>query len=242
MAVSANADLYAAPRQNMFFKGVIPALDGQCVSLVKWFMQDMSDVPNPQAPRGDAKNVGNTLVNQGHAVEVPFSQRKRGDLICYEYGTYGHISVQLSNGRVFEENVNWPGVASKIVDGQRVYASRIGNEGEAWRVGKNPHIYRLKTYKEDSTVKPTKKETWKTRRNYVLTEDTYILEIPSGKKGGEILHKKGEVLDIGEYTEWPNGKKFYRTKKQIADKDQRGYGKSVTIRAEVAPLKSVTFE
>lgn len=150
--VALNADLYAAPRQNIYFKGVVPSLDGQCVSLVKWFMQEMSGVPNPQAARGDARYVGKTLVAQGHAVEVPYSQRKRGDIICYEQGVYGHISVQLSGGRVFEQNVNMGGVSSKIVSGDRVYASRIGSENESWRASRNPHIYRLKTYKEEGVM------------------------------------------------------------------------------------------
>lgn len=142
----ANADIYAAQRINIFFPGVIPELDGQCVSLVKWFMQEMSEVPNPQAARGDARYVGRTLVNQGHATEVPYSERRRGDIITYEYGVYGHIGVVLSGDRTFEENVNWAGVSSKIVDGLRVYASRIGSLSEAWR--HDQHIYRLKTYKE----------------------------------------------------------------------------------------------
>lgn len=146
MAVADNADLYANPRLNIFFPGVVPSLDGQCVSLVKWFMQEMSSVPNPQAARGDARYVGKTLVAQGHAVEVPYSQRRRGDIITYEYGTYGHIGVVLSGDRTFEQNVNWAGVASKIVDGARVYASRIGNLNESWR--HDQHIYRLNTYKE----------------------------------------------------------------------------------------------
>lgn len=150
--VAIDADAYAEARQNQFFTGVTPDLDGQCVSLVKWFLQEMSDVPNPQAARGDARYVGKTLVAQGHAVEVPYSERKCGDIVCYEYGTYGHISVQLSGGRVFEENVNWTGVSSKIVAGERVYASRIGNENESWR--HDQHVYRLKTYKEGNDMVP----------------------------------------------------------------------------------------
>lgn len=148
MAVAANADDYTNGRLNIFFPGVNPTLDGQCVSLVKWFMQEMSSVPNPQAARGNAKDVGRTLVAQGHAYEVPWAERRRGDIICMEYGTYGHIYVQLSGGRVFESNVNWTGVNSKIIDGDRVYASRIGHESEAWRANKNSHVYRLRTYSE----------------------------------------------------------------------------------------------
>lgn len=150
MAVANNADDYTKGRLNIFFPGVVPSLDGQCVSLVKWFMAEMSKVPSPQAARGDARYVGKTLVAQGHATEVPYSQRRRGDIICYEYGTYGHIAVQLSGGRVFEQNVNIGGVSRRLIrdgnDSWYVYASRIGSENESFR--QNPHVYRLKTYSE----------------------------------------------------------------------------------------------
>lgn len=151
--VAANADVYASTRVNFFFPGVVPSLDGQCVSLVKWFLQEMTGVPNPQAARGDAKQVGKTLVAQGHAIEVPFGTRRRGDIICIETGTYGHIWVVLSDQRVFEQNVNWPGVSSKIVDNARVYASRIGNDSEAWR--HDMHVYRIKSYNEQGDTMAT---------------------------------------------------------------------------------------
>lgn len=151
--VAANADDYTSGRIGIFFpaSGQTPAdgdLTGQCVTLVKWFMAEMATVPNPFAARGDAKTVGKTLVSQGLADEVPYDQRRRGDIVCLEYGLYGHIYIQLSGGRVFEENVNWAGVASRMVAGDLVYASRIGSETEAWRAGKNPHVYRLKSYNE----------------------------------------------------------------------------------------------
>jgi hypothetical protein len=154
MAVASNADEYVVGRINIFF----PAnnntpndgnLTGQCVTLLKWFFAEMCDnFPSPFAARGDARYVGQTLVAQGLAVEVPYSERRRGDVICYEFGQYGHIASQLSGGRVFEENVNWSGVARRLVDGAYVYASRIGNENESWRADKNPHVYRLKGYNE----------------------------------------------------------------------------------------------
>lgn len=146
MAVAANADDWASPRVGWFFPGVIPALDGQCVSLTKYFLQDMTEVPNPQAGRGDARLVGKTLVAQGHAIEVPYNQRRRGDIICYEYGMFGHIGVQLSGGRIFEQNINMPGAARKLVDGAWVYSARIGSETESWR--NSAHVYRIKTYTE----------------------------------------------------------------------------------------------
>lgn len=150
MAVATDADQYAANRLNRFFPGVIPELDGQCVSLVKWFMGEMSSVPDWNAARGDARYVGKNLVAQGHAREVPYAERRRGDIITYEYGQYGHIGVVLSGDRTFEENVNWPGVAAKIVDGAWVYASRIGSLNEGWR--HDQHIYRLNTYEEGGTT------------------------------------------------------------------------------------------
>lgn len=155
----ATADDYAGPRQNIWFtaNNATPAdgnLTGQCVTLVKWFFNDMiPGFPNPFAARGNARDMGHNLVAQGLATEVPFNERRRGDVICYEYGTYGHTGIQLSGGRVFESNVNWPGVATKLDStGDRVYASRIGSEAEAWRVGKNAHVYRLKGYNEGEVM------------------------------------------------------------------------------------------
>jgi len=153
--IAANADDYAAPRVGIFF----PAnnntsadgnLTGQCVTLIKWFMAEMSDVPSPFAARGDARYVGKRLVAEGLADEVPYSQRKRGDIITNEYGTYGHIYVQLSGGRVFEENANAGGAARRVLkDGTVVYAARIGSENESFR--RDVHVYRLRSYKEQGS-------------------------------------------------------------------------------------------
>lgn len=152
--LATNADAYTDGRLNVFFPGITRDLDGQCVSLVKGFLQDMTDVPNPQAARGDARYVGKNLVAQGHADEVPYADRQRGDIVCYEYGTYGHIGVVLSGNRTFEQNVNVGGAASRlIVDGKDswyVYASRIGSLSEPWR--HDMHIYRIKTYKEGNDM------------------------------------------------------------------------------------------
>lgn len=157
MSANKNADDYAHANLNRFFTANNETsgdgnLTGQCVTLIKWFMQDMANVPNPFAARGDARYVGQTLVRQGLADEVAYSDRRRGDIICYEYGLYGHIAVKMSDDKVFEENVNWSGVASRVVDGGTVYASRIGSDNEAWRATKNPHVYRLKSYNEGATM------------------------------------------------------------------------------------------
>lgn len=210
MAVANNADDYANPRQNKFFPGVVPELDGQCVSLEKWFLQEMTSVPNPQAARGDAKLVGRTLVNQGHAVEVPYAQRRRGDIICYEYGTYGHVSIQLSNGRVFEQNVNWPGVASKVVDGATVYASRIGNENESWRANKNPHIYRVNSYKENDMAETVTPDTSKILQHGIIARNglrgrAYSLDGSTGLPwvGAELNNKLiSDIFASPEAVQW----------------------------------------
>lgn len=149
----AQVDKWAAARVGIFFPAhnSTPAdgnLTGQCVTLLKWFFHELANVPNPFSARGDARYVGHTLVQQGLAVEVPFSNRKPGDVVCYEYGTYGHIVLQLSGGMIFEQNVNMPGTTRRLVDGAYVYSARIASENESWRAGKNPHVYRLKTYSE----------------------------------------------------------------------------------------------
>lgn len=157
--VNLNADAYAVARQGIFFpaNNQTPQdgnLTGQCVTLVKWFMAEMSEVPSPFAARGDARYVGDTLVRQGHAREVPYSDRRRGDIAVYKYGTYGHINVVLSDDRCFEQNANVGGVARRWVDGAWVYASRIGSLKESWRTPQ-PNIYRLNTYKEGVPNMPT---------------------------------------------------------------------------------------
>lgn len=153
--LAANADDYAATRVGIFFpaNNQTPAdgnLTGQCVTLNKWFLAEMTDVPSPFNARGDARYVGDTLVNQGHAYEVAYDQRKRGDFVVYKYGTYGHIGVLLSGDRLFEQNVNVGGVARRLVDGAYVYAARIGSLNESWR-SVRPNIYRIKTYIEEGT-------------------------------------------------------------------------------------------
>lgn len=193
MAVANNADDYAGARQGIFFPGVNPTLDGQCVSLVKYFLQDMTEVLDPQAARGDARYMGKTLVAQGYADEVPYADRRRGDIVCLEYGTYGHIYVQLSGGQVFEENVNWPGVASKIVDGSRVYASRIGSDSEGWR--HDMHVYRIKSYNEGGTNMPT-----------ITNDDLTNL----GYEG--VLHEKPQTPDIYDHY---RGQKFEDTIREM---------------------------
>lgn len=208
MAVANNADDYAAPRVNYFFPGVIPSLDGQCVSLAKYFLQDMTSVPNPQAARGDARYVGKTLVAQGHAVEVPYDQRRRGDLVCYEYGTYGHIGVILSGNRTFEQNINWPGVASKIVDGARVYASRIGSMAESWR--HDMHIYRLNTYKDDEMAEKITEDTSKILQHGIIARNglrgrAYSLNGSTGTPwvGADLTNKLiSDIFSSPEGVDW----------------------------------------
>ena len=150
--IADNAEAYASTRIGIFFPAhnQTPAdgnLTGQCVTLNKWFLAEMTNVPNPFMARGDARYVGQTLVVQGHAVKVPYAERRRGDFAVFEYGQYGHIGVLLDQDRIFEENVNVGGVARRLVDGAYVYASRIGRLSESWRAVQAT-IYRINTYSE----------------------------------------------------------------------------------------------
>ena len=153
MAANRNADEYAAKRLGMFFPGSSNGtmddgdLTGQCVSLVKWFGAEMCQLPNPGAARGNAKDFGNTLINQGLAYEVPANQRQQGDLVVWpqDGGGYGHIGVLLSGDRVFEQNVALPGSSARVVAGNTVYSSRIDPFHANWRRG-GVRVYRMRNY------------------------------------------------------------------------------------------------
>lgn len=157
MATNNNADEYANGRLNIFFEGFPNSLTGQCVSLVKWFLQEMTSVPNPQAARGNAKDYGNSLVSQGHAVEVSANERRRGDVVVWKSdgGGYGHIGILLSGDRIFEQNVGIAGSRKGSYGGNTVYASRVDPLYTNWRKGA-PTFYRIKTYSEgnDDMIKP----------------------------------------------------------------------------------------
>jgi len=163
MAAAPNADAYAVARVGIFFPAHnnTPAdgnLTGQCVTLLKWVFAEMmaSLIPNPFSARGDARYVGQRLVAQGLAVEVPYAQRRAGDVICFEYGLYGHIAWLLENDKLFEENANVGGAARRVLaDGTVVYASRIGSLNESWRAGSNPHVCRIIGYHNGGTYMAT---------------------------------------------------------------------------------------
>lgn len=153
MATNPNTDDYAARRLGIFFPGSSNGtmddgdLTGQCVSLVKWFGAEMCQLPNPGAARGNAKDFGNTLVNQGLAYEVAANQRAQGDLVVWpqDGGGYGHIGVLLSGDRVFEQNVALPGSSTRVVAGNTVYSSRIDPFHANWRRG-GVRVYRMRNY------------------------------------------------------------------------------------------------
>lgn len=172
-----NAEVYASKRLNIFFPAhnqtpVDGNLTGQCVTLNKWFLAEMTDVPAPFSARGDARYVGQTLVNQGHAVKVPYADRRRGDFAVFEYGQWGHIGVLLDADRIFEQNVNVAGVKRRWVDGAYVYSSRVGRLSESWRPVQAT-IYRIKSYNEkgaDDMIAPTEQEVYTAFRRYAGKE------------------------------------------------------------------------
>lgn len=152
--VNNNADDYAAARQGIFFPANNSTpndgnLTGQCVTLVKWFFAEMcTNFPNPFAARGDARYVGKNLVAQGLAVQIPAGQQKRGDVVCYEYGTYGHIGILLSGNRLFNENAQVAGATKRVLsDGTVVWSSTIVNLFASLG-GVAPTFYRLNSYNE----------------------------------------------------------------------------------------------
>ena len=166
MQVAANADVWASSRVDIFFpadsgpppSGADGDLTGQCVSLDKWFFAEMSEVPNPFAARGHARYLGDNLVAQGLATVVPAGQQKRGDIVCYIYGTYGHTGVMLSGNRLFQQNVNTAGARKRVLaDGTVVYSSSIVPLYSSLG-GVAPKFYRLKSYKEGNVSNFTKQQ------------------------------------------------------------------------------------
>jgi hypothetical protein len=158
MAIAVDADQWAVDRVGVFFPGYPAAVTGQCVALDKWFLQEMTSVPNPQSARGHAKDFGQTLVNQGHADIVSEANRKEGDIVVWKQdgGGYGHIGVFLSGERVFECNVGIKGTPSMQVpqpDGSSVtvYSARIDPLYQSFRVGP-PTFYRVKSYQGDNSM------------------------------------------------------------------------------------------
>lgn len=171
MAIAKDADVWASSRVGIFFPADTDNtlrdgnLTGQCVSLNKWFLAEMTSVPSPGIARGHAKDVGDRLVAQGHAVQVAESQRKRGDFVVWKQdgGGYGHIGVLLSGDRVFEQNVGLAGTPTRRVNANTpqqpvwitVYSARIDPLYQSWRKG-SPTFYRIKTYNENNpTPTPT---------------------------------------------------------------------------------------
>jgi hypothetical protein len=228
--IANNADDYANARVGIFFtaSGESPAdgdLTGQCVTLVKWFLAEMTDVPSPFAARGDARYVGQTLVAQGYAVEVPFDQRQRGDIICMEEGTYGHIYVELSDNKVFEENVHWSGVPSRVVDGSTVYASRIGSENETWRF--NRHAYRINSYNEGGTDMKVDANNLKYLYMGIYGQDPNVAVSPNDPQIGQDYSTSTEqILDYAN----KNGIAYWQYK-------PKAEGQIADLTAQVASLK-----
>lgn len=167
MAKQTNVDVWAASNLGYFF----PArsnntfededLTGQCVSLIKWYLNDFTTVPNPANARGHAKDYGDTLVSQGYADKV--STVKVGDIVVWKLdgGGYGHIGIYTSNG-VFEQNVGGLGSSSKQVIGGynngkpiyvTVYSARVDPLYASFRKG-SPTFYRVKdTFKGENMDK-----------------------------------------------------------------------------------------
>lgn len=196
MQVAVNADVYASSRVNVFFPAhnQTPAdgnLTGQCVTLVKWFMAEMSDVPNPFAARGHARYLGDNLVAQGLADRVPAGQQKRGDIVCYIYGEYGHTGVLLSGNRLFQQNANVSGVQRRVLsDGTVVYSSSVVALYPSLG-GVAPKFYRLKSYKEGSMATLIDEEGVRILAVGVLNRPEPLTTTPDlkGHVGGDALAK-----------------------------------------------------
>lgn len=79
--------------------------NGQCVSLIKALLEFLG-VPNPYSARGNAKDVGDTLLKQGIANNGSgwLTIAVNRDMGLIDGVRYGHIWIDLSNEANFEQN------------------------------------------------------------------------------------------------------------------------------------------
>ena len=206
MTAAKNANDYANARLNHFFPassnntGSDGDLTGQCVSLIKWFLSEMTSVPNPFTARNHAKDYGATLVAQGHATEVKASDRKQGDLVVWpsDGGGFGHIGILLDGDKVFEENVGLEGTPSKTIksgnESWTVYASRIDPLSAKWRKG-NPVFYRIKSYKEGDTDVATIQNKDQAKLLYVMVLHRNLNNVSDKEAQGLVGQDVFKVID-----------------------------------------------
>lgn len=102
-----NAQVGSIPQHPAPYNTGANNLSGQCVTLIKVLM-DFLGVPNPYAARGNAKDVGDTLLRQGIArggsgwLNVVVNR----DMGYIGGVRYGHIWIDLANEANFESNGN----------------------------------------------------------------------------------------------------------------------------------------
>ncbi len=208
--VAVDADAYAYARVGIFFTANSNNtlddgdLTGQCVTLNKWFLLEMTQVPNPQIARGNAIDFGDNLVAQGHATVISAGDRKPGDFVVWkEDGGFntstqrmnGHIGVLLSNDMVFEENAGIAGTPSKIVAGNTVYASRVDPLYASWRKGQ-PTFYRINTYGGNMAIVENS-TSWKNRagKTFALTRGVSMEDSDFEPFVGQDFLKMVEALE-----------------------------------------------
>lgn len=208
----------------------------QCVDLVKRYMRDVHGLQ--YGSYGNAIDYWNqtapAVLNK--FTRVSGSAAQEGDIVVFKGNpgnSYGHIGV--ATGKKTDSTVEVLEQNGATGDGD----GKGGDEIRKRSISRDRVAGLLRPRK--SIVKRTKRIVWTKRRNYALVADTKIAHIPTNVTAGTTVHKRGEVLDMGEYTEWSNGKKFYRTKKQVKDGDNRGYGKSRVVRVETASIGKVVF-
>ena len=243
MATNPNADDYAARRLGMFFPGSSNGtmddgdLTGQCVSLVKWFGAEMCQLPNPGAARGNAKDFGNTLVNQGLAYEVAPNQRQQGDLVVWplDGGGYGHIGVLLSGDRVFEQNVALPGSSARVVAGNTVYSSRIDPFHANWRRG-GVRVYRMRNYVgncpsvSDEQIRQVYREVLERE-----ADDGGIAHYKSQiAKGWTIDQVRQDLLNSNEHTQLVSGKQAEAERRALEAEARREAAEKARVAEEKA--------
>lgn len=177
--------------------------NGQCVSLIKALLEFLG-APNPYAARGNAKDVGDTLLRQNIAekgdgwlrVVINRSMGNIGGV------TYGHIWVDLKNETNYEQN---GARALYTTKGTRPYSQR-------------QQVVNLDKYIKAETKKPAKKSSTEVAKDIVNGKGGWGNNPTRAKKlkaaGYNPTVVQGLINKIiADKKKKPSTKKYYTVKK-----------------------------
>lgn len=185
---------------------------------------------------------GNDYVSPDRKIYASFDGKAEVGYDSQVKGRY--VEIVSTSGNYKKLNSHFATGTIEIRDGAQVkkgqYLGLMGETGNAVGVHTHDSLWKKTAngwqvidaeplYKKED-VKVTKRVIYdkvKIMTPILLTSVRHIpTNIPIRKDGKKNYVRAGRQLEIKEYTEWSNGKKFYRTAYALKNKLQQGFGKS----------------